>query len=131
MNASPLQFEIRPQSGVAIYRQIMDQVEAMIAGGRLRPGDLLPSVRQMAATLDINMMTVSKAYARLESAGWLERVRGKGMRITNRQATGSTSQRQAALTSEAQALVTRGLQLKLTDAQILAAVKTALKESRT
>jgi DNA-binding transcriptional regulator YhcF (GntR family) len=46
---------------VPIYRQLMDQVRAMIASGQLADGDLLPSVRQMADELQVNMMTVSKA----------------------------------------------------------------------
>ena len=81
MSNLPLQFEIHPSSGVPIYRQIMDQVRAQTASGRLKPGDLLPSVRQMAVDLAVNMMTVSKAYARLEIEGVLERDRGTGMRV--------------------------------------------------
>ena len=48
MAESPAIFEINPTSGVPIYRQIVDQVHAMVAGGLLREGDLLPSVRQVA-----------------------------------------------------------------------------------
>src|SRR5438094_6067156 len=77
----PFQFEIHPSSGVPIYRQVMDQVKALASSGRLRPGDMLPSVRQMAVELQINMMTVSKAYARMEAEGVLERARGQGMLI--------------------------------------------------
>ena len=62
-------FEIHPSSGVPIYRQLIDQVHALIAGGRLTEGDLLPSVRQVAAAAAVNPMTVSKAYSRLEAEG--------------------------------------------------------------
>ncbi len=131
MHTNPLQFEIRPSSGVAIYRQIMDQVRAMVAGGTLKSGDLLPSVRQMAADLEINMMTVSKAYAKLEADGVVERVRGRGMRVAEQQETnGSVKDRQVELTALAESLVTRGQQLKLTDAQILATIRSVLKERR-
>jgi len=130
MHTNPLQFEIRPSSGVAIYRQIMDQVRAMVAGGTLKSGDLLPSVRQMAADLEINMMTVSKAYAKLEAESIVERVRGRGMRVTEQETNGSVKDRQAELTALAESLVTRGQQLKLTDAQILAAIRSVLKERR-
>lgn len=61
-----------------IYRQIIDQVRHLIASGRWPEGTLLPSVRQMAVELEINMMTASKAYARLEADGVVERVRGTG-----------------------------------------------------
>ncbi len=82
MPRSSLQFEIQPSSGVPIYRQLMDQVRALAASGRLPAGELLPSIRQLATDLEVNMMTVSKAYARLEAEGVLERVRGTGMRIS-------------------------------------------------
>ncbi len=62
--------------GVPIYRQIMDQVRALIASGRLEAGDQVASVRQMAADLEVNIMTVSKAWAKLEAEGLLERGRG-------------------------------------------------------
>ena len=73
-----IQFEVHPSSGVPIYRQLMDQVRAMIASGQLADGDLLPSVRQMADELQVNMMTVSKAWSRLEVEGVLEREPASG-----------------------------------------------------
>ena len=67
MHDISLRFTVQTSSGLPIYRQIMEQVCALIAGGRLSPGELLPSVRQLAAELEVNMMTISKAYARLGS----------------------------------------------------------------
>lgn len=131
MSNLPLQFEIHPSSGVPIFRQIMDQVRAQIASGRLKAGDLVPSVRQMAVDLAVNMMTVSKAYSRLEADGVLERDRGTGMRV---RAVGSVSarvaDRQRELRELVEHVVTRGLQLGLTDEQIIAVVQTVLKERR-
>jgi GntR family transcriptional regulator len=77
-------FHVAPTSGVPIYRQIMDQVKAQIATGRLADGDFLPSVRQVAGELIVNPMTVSKAYSLLERDGLIELVRGQGMRIIGR-----------------------------------------------
>lgn len=127
-----LQFEIHPTSGVPIFRQVMDQVRALIASGRLKPGDMLPSVRQMAAELQVNMMTVSKAYARLEAEGVLERARGQGMLVAEQRAAAkeSVAARQAELKSLADPLVTRGQQLGLTDGQIVDVVKGVLRERR-
>jgi len=76
------------------------------------------------------MMTVSKAYAKLESDQIVERVRGRGMRVAKQKTNGSVSHRQAELKSIVDGLVTRGQQLKLTDAQILATVRAVLKERR-
>ena len=128
MTSSPLNFEIHPSSGMPIYRQIMEQVRALVASGRLEPGNYLPSVRQMAGELDINMMTVSKAYARLEAEGVVERDRGLGMRVTNNVPQESAADRKAELREHVEVMVTRAKQLGLTDEQIQAVVKSVLKE---
>lgn len=130
MQNSAAQFEIHPSSGVPIYRQIMDQARAMIASGRLAPGDLLPSVRQMASDLQVNMMTVSKAYAKLEAEGLLERARGRGMLVAQVRSNGTVKQRQEELKPFIEQAVVRGLQLDLTDEQILSVFKTVLREQR-
>ncbi|MFN0053020.1 MAG: GntR family transcriptional regulator [Planctomycetales bacterium] len=130
MTRPPVNFEIHPSSGVPIYRQIIDQVLALVTSGRLKPGDLLPSVRQMAVDLEVNMMTVSKAYARLEVEGVLERDRGTGMRVREQATTARVADRQKELRSLAEHVVTRGLQLGLSDEQILAVVKMILQDRR-
>jgi GntR family transcriptional regulator len=130
MTRPPVNFQIHPSSGVPIYRQIIDQVLALVTSGRLKPGDLLPSVRQMAVDLEVNMMTVSKAYARLEVEGVLERDRGTGMRVRQQATTARVADRQMELREIAEHVVTRGLQLGLTDEQILAVVKMILQDRR-
>jgi GntR family transcriptional regulator len=70
---------IDPSSGLPVYRQIMEQVRRMIVAGRLPAGERLPSVRDLAAALGINPLTVGKAYGELERAGALEMRRGLGM----------------------------------------------------
>ena len=74
-------FQISTSSGVPIYRQIIDQVKTMIATGRLELGVFLPSVRQVAEELEVNPMTVSKAYSLLEKEKVLEFIRGQGMMV--------------------------------------------------
>jgi GntR family transcriptional regulator len=128
MQPSSFLFEINPSSGLPIYRQLMDQIRTLVASGRLKTEDLVPSVRQLAESLQINMMTASKAYARLEAEGVLERDRGVGMRVKAAGSSGRVDDRQRELRLFAQQLVTRGWQLKLTDDQVLAVVKAALKE---
>lgn len=70
---------VDPSSGLPVYRQIMDQVRRMIVAGRLGPGDRLPSIRDLATTLQINALTVGKAYGELEREGSIELRRGLGM----------------------------------------------------
>lgn len=76
---SPVLFDIQPQLATPIYRQVVEQVQRLVAGGQLGPGAELPSVRAVAERHAINPMTVSKAYSLLEAEGLLERRRGVGM----------------------------------------------------
>lgn len=93
-SAITLLFQIRPSSGIPIYRQVMEQVNRLVASGALKAGDELPSVRQVAGHFEVNPMTISKAYSLLEATGVLERVRGKGMIVaSDRTATRSLKKR--------------------------------------
>jgi len=78
------QFIISPSSGIPIYKQLYSQIERMILNGYFSVDQRLPSVRQVASDLDVNPMTVSKAYGLLEERGYLTRLRGKGMAVTAR-----------------------------------------------
>jgi GntR family transcriptional regulator len=87
-------FQIKPSSGVPIYRQLMEQIHRLVASGSLKAGEELPSVRQVAGHYDVNPKTISKAYSLLEALGVLERVRGKGMIVSSDQgATRSVKKR--------------------------------------
>ena len=77
-------FVLKPQSGAPIYRQLVEQIRRLVAGGQLAAGTELPSVRELAELHTVNPMTISKAYALLESEGLLERQRGKPMRVAAR-----------------------------------------------
>src|SRR5215472_15034984 len=81
---APFQFGLHPESGVPVYRQIIDQVQAGIAAGSLRPGHQLPTVRQVAVDLAINPNTVLRAYRELEIRGVLETQQGTGTFVSQR-----------------------------------------------
>lgn len=68
---------IDPASGVPVYRQLMDQIKFLIAGGVLKPGDPLPSTRNLSSELGVNPMTISKSYSYLERDGVVERRPGR------------------------------------------------------
>jgi GntR family transcriptional regulator len=74
----PFRFRLDMQSGVPLYRQLIDQVQAAIAGGLLVPGDQLPTVRQVAVDLEINPNTVMRAYREMEIRGILDTQQGTG-----------------------------------------------------
>ncbi len=130
MSVAPSQFNVTPSSGVPIFRQIIDQVVALIAAGTLRGGEMLPSTREMARELEVNMMTVSKAYSRLESQGIAQRIRGRGMQVCATPNQGSLADRKSEFVSQVEPALHRGRQLGLTDAQILSVVKKLLGEQK-
>jgi len=72
------------RSGVPVYRQIIDQVLGGISAGSLKPGDQLPTVRQLAVDLAINPNTVVRAYRELEIRGVLATQQGTGTFITDK-----------------------------------------------
>jgi GntR family transcriptional regulator len=78
MTKATHQFRLDPHSGVPVYRQIIDQVQAAIASGTLVRGDQLPTVRQVAVDLEINPNTVLRAYRELEIRSVLETQQGTG-----------------------------------------------------
>jgi GntR family transcriptional regulator len=75
-------FRLNLESGVPVYRQIMDQVRGAMASGSLSAGDQLPTVRQLAVDLAINPNTVARAYRELELGGLLETHQGTGSFIS-------------------------------------------------
>lgn len=73
--------EIDMKSDVPIYQQIRNQIVLGIAGGKLAPNESLPSVRQLADEIGVNMMTVSKAYNALKLEGYIVTDRRNGTKI--------------------------------------------------
>ena len=72
---------IREESDSPIYQQIIDQVKAQVADGTLGKGERLPSVRELAADLGINVNTVYKAYKDLETQGVVRMRVGFGVTV--------------------------------------------------
>jgi GntR family transcriptional regulator len=111
---------------VPIYRQLIEQIRAQVAGGRLSAGAFLPSVRQVAEELAVNPMTVSKAYSMLERDGVVELIRGQGMRVREI-ATNGKVRREAILPLLQQVAVT-ARQLSLKPDQVISQLKPLLEE---
>ena len=79
-----MHFSIDTKSGVPLYRQVIEQVKFAVARGDLRPGDRLPTVRQLAVDLSINPNTVIRAYRELEIEGMIETQQGSGTFVGDR-----------------------------------------------
>ncbi|ATD67758.1 MULTISPECIES: GntR family transcriptional regulator [Luteimonas] len=87
--------------GAPIYRQLKERVIAMMLDGVLKPGDALPSVRQVAADYQLNPITVSRAYQELADEALVEKRRGLGMFVTEEAAKKlRTSERERFLQEE-------------------------------
>lgn len=72
-------FSIDLASPLAIYEQVVRQMVFAVAAGALRPGEMVPSVREVARDLAINPNTVARAYRQLQDDGTLASVRGTGL----------------------------------------------------
>jgi len=124
-------YSIPESSTEAIYRQLADQLRRRIAAGQLKAGEELSSVRDLAQSLAINPMTVSKAFGVLVSEGLLERRRGRSMVVANLN--------EGAATAEARVAMMRPLleraaaeagELGVSDPAVLALFRVVLKERR-
>jgi GntR family transcriptional regulator len=88
-----LLLHIDPHSGLPVYRQIIDQIKYYIASGMLKPGNQLPSVRELAQRLTVNPTTVVKAYSELEHEQVIEIRHGKGAFVAEPNTTASEFQK--------------------------------------
>jgi len=94
---APFIFRLDARSGVPVYRQLIDQVQAGIASGNLASGDQIPTVRQVAVDLEINPNTVLRAYRELEIRGVLDTQQGTGTFISDRKVTQDSAEHERQL----------------------------------
>ena len=116
-------FSIQFNSGVPIYRQVVEQVNHLIDRGQLEKGDLLPSVRNLATELGVNPMTVSRAYSTLEQDKVVERRRGVGMIVIRK-----PQKPNALLDPTIKQLVSDAKQLGLNEKELMARVRIQWKK---
>lgn len=69
---------ISNKSSKPIYEQITSQIKAMVMNGELQTGDMLPSMRALAKSLHISVITAQRAYEDLQRDGFIETVTGRG-----------------------------------------------------
>ena len=74
---------LQTKSALPIYEQIERQIKDMIVSGELKEGELLPSIRALAADSKISVITVKRAYEDLEKEGMIYSVQGKGFYVDN------------------------------------------------
>lgn len=101
-------FRLDSSSGVPFYKQIIDQVLLAVADGRLKAGTQLPTVRQLAVDLSINLNTVAKAYREMEIRGIVETQQGTGTFIAHRRSDARARERRKALTDLVDRFIANG-----------------------
>src|SRR5512138_1962886 len=124
-----LQIDFR--SGLPIYIQIVNQVQAQIASGVLQPGDQLPTVRALAEELRVNFNTVARAYRILDEARIISTQQGRGTYITEIPPPKVTERlRRESLEALTQRYISEALRLGFAKDEINAITKEQLKSWR-
>ncbi|MEM6457610.1 MAG: GntR family transcriptional regulator [Acidobacteriota bacterium] len=101
-----------------LFNQLIDQIKQAVRSGRLRPGDALPSIRQLAGDLTINSKTVAKAYKRLERDAVLQTRGYRGTFVHPDAARNSTVDLPALATTRLSATIDELRQAGVTDSEI-------------
>ncbi len=114
---------------VPIYEQLMEQIKTEIIESTLAEGEALPSVRKLAGELRISALTVKKAYDRLEEAGFVTTVHGKGTFVTASDKQLALEARRKAVEDEFETAIDRAKSVGLSAEEILEIVQLLLDES--
>lgn len=114
-----------------IYRQLQERVTGLILEGAMAEGEALPSVRQLANDLQINHLTVARAYQELVEQGLVEKRRGLGMFVLpGARAKAAAVEREKLLKTELPQLLARARKLELSEADLINRIKQSFKEAR-
>jgi GntR family transcriptional regulator len=125
-----MDFAIDPKSGVPFYRQIIEQVKFAIARGDLKPGDRLPTMRQLAVDLSINPNTVIRAYREMEIEGVLDTHQGSGTFVSRHKPEINALERRRMLDQILTELLARASDYGLTLDEVLDGLRQRKEESR-
>tara|TARA_Y100001956_G_C4015181_1_gene139455 strand:- start:41 stop:427 length:387 start_codon:yes stop_codon:yes gene_type:complete len=116
-------YSINTNGTSALYKQVIEQTKQGIRAGLLNTGQQLPSVRAMASCLQVNPMTISKAFSQLEQQGVLERRKGIGMLVAEQHSVKAISSN---VTDNLTSFISAAKAEKLNDDTILTLVQDAL-----
>jgi GntR family transcriptional regulator len=82
MGGDDVEIVVSNKASNPLYEQIATQIKAAIMSGELKAGEAIPSVRALAKSLHISILTVQKAYATLQEDGFIETTAGKGCYVS-------------------------------------------------
>lgn len=121
--------QVNDQSGLPYYEQLVLRVKQQIVRGILRPGDRLPSVRDMARQEQLNPNTVSKAYKQLENQQVITTVHGKGTYVKETTDPAGQTAQIVATKQRLLTLLTEIRYLGIPAADVIDWIKTAYEEA--
>ena len=123
-------FKIDPHNGVPIYDQVVRQIVYAVADEMLKPGELVPSVRELAKQLAINPNTVTRAYRELQSHLILETVRGTGLQVADKATRICQRKRHELIRLRLQDVLREAIQSGLEDGDLESMFSDELKKSK-
>ncbi len=118
-----MRFDVDTTSATPIYAQLIAQVKHAIAAGILRPGDNLPSLRELAGQLRVNPLTVARAYRELEAANIITTGHGRGSFISAQAGGLGEEYRREALAQAVDRLLVEGYHLGASPEEMRALVE--------
>ncbi|MEE4194819.1 MAG: GntR family transcriptional regulator [Anaerolineae bacterium] len=119
--------EINFHSKEPLYYQIEEQVKYLITSGQVKPGEQLPTVRELADALEINFNTIARVYRRLDQQGFVSSQRGRGCYVLDR-AVPIEKERQLQFEQMADSFVRQSLELGIDAEEIRSEILRLLKE---
>ena len=131
MNSDSPDLQFGPISSAAegpLYEQIASAVAREIAARRLSPGDMLPSVRKLAADLLVSVITIKRAYEELERAGLIYSRQGIGAFVAENAAAHAGADALAEVKLALSAAIVAARRARLTEAQMFQLLRAMLKE---
>ena len=123
-------FRVDPSNSEPLFQQLIASVKRDVATGRLKPGDRLPSVRELARELVINPNTIARAYRDLETEGVTISRRGAGTFIAERRVVVKSDERRRRLRTALEAVLSDAVHLGLSEADVRKTFDAAVKRFR-
>ena len=120
-------FAIDTANGIPVYEQIVRQVKFAVAREAIKPGEMIPSVRELARELAVNPNTVARAYRQLQTDGVLASVRGTGLEVAARARDRCRRETVELIRVRLRQVLLEAQQTQLSDAELRAIVETELR----
>lgn len=128
--ANRMFFQINPSNGVPVYEQVARQIMFAVASGSILPGELIPSVREMARELAINPNTVARAFRDLQDQNILQTVRGTGVAVTKGAKSKCVNARTRVIRDRLRDVFSEARQSQLDDEELKEIIQSELHNSK-